>query len=67
MKYPVGFQSFEKIIERGFTCKLSGLEPQAESHSYRRRSDTEVITQDYIYVFEFKYDRSVREAMDQLS
>lgn len=45
---------------------LSGTSVSAENHSYKGRSDLEVFTPDFIYVFEFKYNRSVREAMDQI-
>lgn len=45
---------------------LCGTTVSAESHSYKGRSDLEVLTYDYIYIFEFKYNRSVREAMDQI-
>lgn len=47
-------------------CLLSGTEAQAERHSYKGRSDLEVLTTDYIYVFEFKYNKSVQEAMHQI-
>lgn len=47
-------------------CLLSGTEASAERHSYRGRSDLEVLTYDYVYVFEFKYNKSVEEAMEQL-
>lgn len=45
---------------------LCGTQSIAEHHGYKGRSDIEVITQRYIYVFEFKYNKSVREAMDQI-
>ncbi len=38
----------------------------AEHHGYRGRSDIETFTRKYIYLFEFKYNRSVAEAMDQI-
>ena len=38
----------------------------AEHHGYRGRSDVEVVTGKYIYLFEFKYNKSVREAMEQI-
>lgn len=38
----------------------------AEHHGYRGRSDVETFTSKYIYLFEFKYNRSVAEAMDQI-
>ncbi len=45
---------------------LSGTDAQPERHSYKGRSDLEVLTPDYVYVLEFKYNKSVREAMDQI-
>ncbi|MDE6511085.1 MAG: ATP-binding protein [Muribaculaceae bacterium] len=47
-------------------CLLSGIEASAERHSYKGRSDLEVLTFDYVYVFEFKYNKSVEEAMEQI-
>lgn len=47
-------------------CLLSGTEASAERHSYKGRSDMEVLTYDFVYVFEFKYNKSVDEAMDQI-
>lgn len=47
-------------------CTLCGSETLTERHSYKGRSDLEVIRGNYIYIFEFKYDRSVEEAMAQL-
>lgn len=47
-------------------CRLSGTDAQLESHSYLGRSDLEVRTRRFIYIFEFKYNRSVKEAMDQI-
>ena len=47
-------------------CLLSGTEAIPERHSYMGRSDLEVLTPDYIYVFEFKYNKSVGEAIDQI-
>ncbi|MDE7466093.1 MAG: ATP-binding protein [Muribaculaceae bacterium] len=47
-------------------CTLCGSDSQAERHSYRGRSDLEVKTRNYIYVFEFKYNGSVEEAMRQI-
>lgn len=47
-------------------CRLSGTCAQMERDNYRGRPDLEVYTRRYIYVFEFKYNRTVREAMDQL-
>ena len=45
---------------------LSGSYAMAERHGYKGRSDIEVITSRFIYVFEFKYNKSVEEAMAQI-
>ena len=45
---------------------LCGSRLIAEHHGYKGRSDIEVFTRGYIYLFEFKYNRSVEEAMDQI-
>lgn len=45
---------------------LSGTPALAEHHSYKGRTDLEVFTGKYIYIFEFKYNKSVREAMSQI-
>ena len=45
---------------------LCGVPAIAEHHGYIGRSDLEVLTGRYIYVFEFKYNRSVEEAMCQI-
>ena len=46
---------------------LCGTPAIAEHHGYKGRSDIEVKAGKYIYVFEFKYNKSVREAIDQIS
>ena len=45
---------------------LCGTQAVAEHHGYKGRSDIEVMTSRYIYVFEFKYNRSVKEALEQI-
>ncbi len=45
---------------------LSGTKAIAEHHSYKGRSDIEVATSSYVYVFEFKYNKTVKEDMDQI-
>ena len=45
---------------------LCGTYAIAEHHGYKGRSDIEVITSRYIYVFEFKYNKTVDEALDQI-
>ncbi len=47
-------------------CLLSGTEAVPERHSYKGRSDLEALTPDYVYIFEFKYNKSVEEAMEQI-
>ncbi len=45
---------------------LCGTHSLAEHNGYKGRSDLEVTTARYVYIFEFKYNRSVQEAMDQI-
>lgn len=45
---------------------LSGTRAIAEHHGYKGRSDLEVFSAGHIYIFEFKYNKSVKEAMDQI-
>ncbi|MDE6379969.1 MAG: ATP-binding protein [Muribaculaceae bacterium] len=45
---------------------LSGSHAIAEHDGYKGRSDIEVIAGRYIYIFEFKYNKSVEEAMGQI-
>ncbi|MDE6553390.1 MAG: ATP-binding protein [Muribaculaceae bacterium] len=45
---------------------LSGTPVLAEMHSYKGRSDLEVFAGRNIYIFEFKYNKSLKEAMDQI-
>ncbi|MDE6553861.1 MAG: ATP-binding protein [Muribaculaceae bacterium] len=45
---------------------LSGSPALAEIHGYKGRSDLEVFAGRYIYIFEFKYNKSVKEAMQQI-
>ncbi|MDE5806995.1 MAG: ATP-binding protein [Muribaculaceae bacterium] len=55
------YQSITYIL-----CLLCSLDSAIERHSYKGRSDLEVKTPDYIYIFEFKYNGSVEEAMQQI-
>ena len=45
---------------------LCGTMPIAEHDGYKGRSDLEVATSRFIYLFEFKYNKSVKAAMDQI-
>lgn len=55
------YQSIAYLI-----CTLSSMDTQPEQHSYKGRSDMEVFTPDFIYIFEFKFNRSVEEALAQI-
>ena len=45
---------------------LCGTQAIAEHHGYKGNSDIEVSTNRYVYLFEFKYNKSVAEAMEQI-
>ena len=45
---------------------LCGTPSIAEHHGYQGRSDIEVFAGNFVYVFEFKYNKSVEEAMEQI-
>lgn len=45
---------------------LCGTPTISEHHGYKGRSDIEVFSGKYIYLFEFKYNKSVEEAMAQI-
>ena len=45
---------------------LCGSQSIAEHHSYKGRSDIEVFAGSNIYIFEFKYNKSVQNAMSQI-
>ncbi|MBD5299007.1 MAG: AAA family ATPase [Bacteroides sp.] len=47
-------------------CKLCSLNPLAEHHGFKGRSDLEVVTSRFIYLFEFKYNKSIQEALNQI-
>ena len=42
---------------------LAGAHAKVEDHTNIGRTDLEVTTGSYIYIFEFKYNRSAREAL----
>ncbi len=45
---------------------LIGLNAKAESHTSDGRIDIEVMTDDYLYVIELKYNHSAQEALEQI-
>lgn len=47
-------------------AKLCGSQPIAEHDGYKGRSDLEVATSRFVYLFEFKYNKSVKDAIDQI-
>ena len=62
----------EKIVEQNFqnviyiVFMLLGQFVQAEVHSAKGRADVEVETADFVYIFEFKRDKSAEEALRQI-
>ena len=57
-------QNFQNVIYIVFM--LLGQYVQAEIHSAKGRADCIVETDDYVYIFEFKRDGSVDEALAQI-
>ena len=47
-------------------CRLVGFYSQAEYRTSRGRMDMVIKTKDYIYVFEFKFDKSAKQALEQI-
>ena len=47
-------------------CRLVGFYSQAEYRTSRGRMDMVIKTKDYVYVFEFKFDKSAKEALEQI-
>ena len=62
----------EKIVEQNFqnviyiVFMLLGQFTMTEVHSAKGRADVTVETDDYVYVFEFKRDKSAEEALKQI-
>ena len=57
-------QSFQNAVY--ITFMLLGQFVQTEIHSAKGRADVIVETDDYIYIFEFKRDKSADEALEQI-
>ncbi|MDE5795471.1 MAG: ATP-binding protein [Muribaculaceae bacterium] len=55
---------YQNLIYLIFT--LAGSEAQMERHTNNGRTDLEIITSAYIYIFEFKYNKSAEEAIAQI-
>ena len=63
----------EKIVEQNFqnviyiVFMLLGQYAFTELHSAKGRADCVVEIDDYVYIFEFKRDKTAREALDQIN
>ncbi len=57
-------QLYQNAVYLLFT--LLGTDARMEEHSNLGSTDLTVRTKDYIYLFEFKYNRSAREALEQI-
>lgn len=57
-------QLYQNVIYLLFT--LLGTDARMEEHSNKGRTDLTIRMKDYIYIFEFKYNRSSAEAMNQI-
>ena len=55
---------FQSVIYIVFT--LLGQHTQCEVHSSRGRADCVLETDRFVYIFEFKVDKSAREALEQI-
>ena len=55
------FQSVMYIL-----TTLCGYHVDIESHTNKGRMDMTVLTGDYIYIFEFKFNKTAQEALDQI-
>ena len=47
-------------------CNLCGLYTKAEYHTSQGRIDMTIETADYVYIFEFKFEKSANEALQQI-
>lgn len=47
-------------------CTLCGLYTKAEYHTAQGRIDMTIETADYVYIFEFKFDKTAGEALQQI-
>ena len=56
------FQSVMYIL-----TALCGYHVEIESHTNKGRMDMTVKTKDYIYIFEFKFNKSAEEALAQIN
>lgn len=57
-------QNFQNVIYIVFS--MLGKFVQTEIHSAKGRADVIVETEDFVYIFEFKRDKSAREALTQI-
>ncbi|MBQ3635885.1 MAG: ATP-binding protein, partial [Bacteroidales bacterium] len=47
-------------------CNLCGLYTRAEYHTSQGRIDMTIETDNYVYIFEFKFDKTAKEALQQI-
>ncbi len=62
LKKEIHFQNMMAIA-----CKMLGLTVRTEIHSSLGRCDMQIETPRYVYIFEFKVDGSIEEAMKQIN
>lgn len=67
--YPIGSENREFAFQNNLLIplKLIGLDVKSELHISNGRIDMTVNTSDYIYLFEFKLDKSAEEALKQIN
>lgn len=71
LPYPTGSdtesvteQNFQNVIFMALT--IMGKYARTEVHSAKGRADCILETEEYVYLFEFKRDKSAKEALDQI-
>lgn len=47
-------------------AKMMGFSVRTEVHSARGRCDMQILTSDYVYIFEFKINSTASKAMEQI-
>lgn len=71
-KLPIGVQSFAKLREENFQSiiyivfTLLGQYAKSEVRSSKGRADCILESDKFIYIFEFKVDKSAKEALSQI-
>ena len=66
------FDHVDRMLENHYQnvlfilCELCGLYTRAEYHTSQGRIDMTIETSDYVYVFEFKYEKTAEDALQQI-